>query len=121
MQRLDEKELFNDVIFTDESTFQLERHCRKCFRRKTPRKLKYKHKQPPKIHVWVGIYKRGATHLVMFSGIMTATKYGDILSASLVPFVKNMYPHSHRSFQDNDPKHTSRYIQSFFAENDITW
>ena len=120
-QRLDEKELFNDVIFTDESTFQLESHCRKCFRKKTPRKLKYKHKHLPKIHVWAGISKRGATHFVMYSGIMTATKYGDILSASLVPFVKKMYPHGHRLFQDNDPKHTSRYIQSFFAENDITW
>ena len=109
-QRLDEKELFNDVIFTDESTFQLESHCRKCFRKKTPRKLKYKHKHLPKIHVWAGISKRGATHFVMFSGIMTATKYGDILSASLVPFVKKMYPHGHRLFQDNDPKHTSRYI-----------
>ena len=121
-QRLDEKEVFTDVIFTDESTFQLESHRRKCFRKKkTPRKLKYKHKHPPKIHVWAGISKQGATHLVMFSGTMTATKYGDILSASLVPFVKKMYPHGHRLFQDNDPKHTSRYIQSFFAKNDITW
>ena len=119
---IDKKELFNNVIFTDESTFQLESHRRKCFRKmKTPRKLKYKHKHPPKIHAWAVISKRGTTHLVMFSGIMTATRYGDILSASLVPFIKKKYPDGHRLFQDNDPKHTSKYIQSYFFNNDITW
>ena len=75
---ISEKELFNDVIFTDESIFQLESHRRKCFRKKkTPRRLKYRHKHPPKIHVWGGISKQGATHLVMFGGTMNATKYGD--------------------------------------------
>ena len=95
-QCLDENECFENVIFTDESTFQLESYRRKCFQKKTPRKLKYKHKHPPKIHVWGGISKQGATHLVMFGGIMTATRYGDIISASLVPFVRKTYPDGHR-------------------------
>ena len=43
----------------------------------TPRKLKYKHKHLRKIHVWAGISKQGATHLVMLSGTMTAAKHGD--------------------------------------------
>ena len=121
-QRIDDKECFQDVIFTDESTFQLESHRRKCFRKKkTPRRLKYRHKHPPKIHVWGGISKRGATHLVMFGGVMNATRYGDILSASLVPFVQKTYPDGHRLYQDNDPKHTSKYIQNFFLQNNITW
>ena len=116
------KEKFDDVIFTDESTFQLECHRRKCFRKKKmPRKLKYKHKHPPKIHVWAGISKRGATKIVMFNGIMTATRYSDILSASLVPFLKGKYPHGHRLYQDNDPKHTSKYVQRFFVANRIQW
>ena len=93
----------------------------KCFRKKkTPRKLKYKHKHPPKIHAWAGISKRGATHLVMFSGTMNATKYGDILSTSLVSFVQKKYPDGHRLYQDNDPKHTSKYVQNFFEQN-VTW
>ena len=88
------KEKFDDVIFTDESTFRSECHRRMCFRKKKmPRKLKYKHKHPPKIHVWAGISKRGATKIVMFRGIMMATRYSDILSASLVPFLKENYPH----------------------------
>ena len=72
---MDDEETFDDVIFTDESTFQLECHRRKCFRKKkTPRKLKYRHKHPPKVHVWAGISKKGATQIVMFSGIMNATR-----------------------------------------------
>ena len=70
----------------------------------------------PKIHVWDGILKRGATHLVMFSGMMNATKYKDILSASLLPFVRNTYPDGHRLYQDNDPKHTSEFLQNFHAD-----
>ena len=54
--------------------------------KKCPQELKYRHKHNPKIHVWGGISKRGDTHLVMYQGIMTATKYGDILFASLIPF-----------------------------------
>ena len=82
-QRLEEEEQFRDVIFTDECAVQLECHQRKSFRQKNaPRKLKYRHKHPPKIHVWGGFSKKGATCLVMFSGIMNATRYGDILTAS---------------------------------------
>ncbi len=77
------------MIFTDASTVQLECHRRKCFRKKkTPRKLKYKYKDPPKLNVWGRISKQGATQLVIFDGIMNATRYGDILKASLVPFIQ---------------------------------
>ena len=68
-----------------------------------------------------GISKQGATQLVIFDGIMNATRYGDILKASLVPFIRKNYPESHRLYQDNDPKHTSRYIQRFFDMNKVNW
>ena len=42
--RIKEKEMFDNVIFTDESTIQLQYHRRISFRKKTPRKLKYRHK-----------------------------------------------------------------------------
>ena len=53
--------------------------------------MKYKYKHPLKVHVWGGISKRGATHIVIFSGIMTATRYADILSASLLPFIRKYF------------------------------
>ena len=56
-----------------------------------------------------------------FCGIMTAITYGQILQQSLVPFIRSAYTDGHRLYQDNDPKHTSRYIQRFFEENGINW
>ena len=50
-----------------------------------------------------------------------ATRYSDILSASLVPFLKKKYPRSHRLFRDNDPRHTSKYTQHFFDANGVNW
>ena len=76
---------------------------------------------PPKLHVWGGISKCGATQLVIFDGIMNATRYEDILKASLVPFIRKSYHESHHLYKDNDPKHTSKYIQQFFQMNRINW
>ena len=77
--------------------------------------------QAQKVHVWGGISSRRATAIVLFTGIMNATHYTDILDASLVPFIREYYPHHHRLQQDNDPKHTSRWAQSYFTSNRINW
>jgi len=42
--------------------------------------------------VWGGISARGATKIVMFTGTMNAIKYGKIIEAGLVPFIKTYYP-----------------------------
>ena len=120
--RLAGKEQFETVIFTDESTIQIERHSRRCYHKKgEPRKLKPKPKHPLKIHVWGGISKRGATPIVLFTGILIATRFTKILEQSLLPFIEKSYPEGHQFYQDNDPKHTSKFAQSFFAEKKINW
>ena len=53
--------------------------------------------------MWAGISKNGATQIVMFSGIVTATLFVDILSTSLIPFIWAVYSGGHHLFQDNDP------------------
>ena len=68
-------------------------------------------KHPLKVH---GITKRGGTDIVIFTGILTATRYAEILDAALLPFVRSKYPGSHYSYQDNDPKHTSRVHSGVF-------
>ena len=49
---------------------------------------------------------------------MNATRYTDILDASLVPFIEGHYP---RFQQDNDPKHTSRWAKDCFDRKGIKW
>lgn len=49
----------------------------------------------------------------------TTKKY--ILEAGLIPFINELFPMGHRLYQDNDPKHTSKYISRFFEEQGINW
>ena len=80
---------FENVVWTDECTVQLESHRRIAFHKKgEPVKYKMKPKHPPKVNIWAGISHRGATKVVIFSGIMTATRYVDILEADLLPFLE---------------------------------
>ena len=121
-QQMDSKEQFKDVIFTDECSVQLERHSRLCFRKRhQPRALKQRPKHPLKVHIWGGISYQGATKIVIFTGIMNAVRYSKILDASLLQFIRECYPNGHRLQQDNDPKHTSKFIERYFAEKNINW
>ena len=121
-QMLAEKETFDNVIFTDESSVQLDHHGRLCFRKVgQQRKLKPKPKHPPKVHVWAGISKRGATPIVIFTGILTSTRYCDILQDGLLPFVAKVFPDGHRFQQDNDPKHASNYTKAYLEEHSVNW
>ena len=115
------KESFDDVIFTDECSVQLDSHGKLCFRmKKEPRKLKPRPKHPVKVHIWGGISKHGATLLVMFTGIMNAEGYCIVLDQGLMPFVQNK-SYRYRFQQDNDPKHVSKRAQQYFDENGINW
>ena len=113
---------FDDVIWSDETTVQLETHRRMCYRKEGEKpRPKPRPKHPVKVHVWGGISKKGATAVCIFEGIMTAPLYCDILQQTLLPFIHENYPDSHRFMQDNDPKHTSRAAKEFFMANNINW
>ena len=114
-QMVDTNEQFEDVVFTDESSIQLETHRKRCYRKKnTPRKLKPRPKHPLKVHVWGGISNRGPTGIVIFTGIMTAIRYTQILEVGLLPSANSS---GYRLQQDNDPKHCARYTHNIFEVN----
>ena len=114
-EQLKYNEEFIDVIFTDECSVQLEQHSRICFRKQSqPRKLKPRPKHPLKLHIWGGISSRGATRVIMFSGIMDAEKLKSIFRAGLLPIIQEKFPDGHKLFQDQDPKHASSAIEEFF-------
>jgi len=88
---------------------QLDHHGKLYFRKeKEPRVLNQRPKHPAKIHIWGGILMRDATQLVIFNGIMSAVRYGKIIEASLVPFVRTCFLDGHSLQQDNNPKHSSK-------------
>jgi len=119
---ISDNERFADVIWTDECTVQLDPHRKMVSRRKgTPKPLKARPKHPQKIHIWGGISMKGPTPLVLFGGIMNASRYAVILENGLLPFIRKNFPTDHRLQQDNDPKHTSRFIQSFFSRHNVNW
>ena len=109
---------FENVIWTDETTVQLESHRKHSYRKKGEQPIKPRPKHPLKLHVWAGINRRGTTPIVVFEGTRNAVS---ILQRSLVPFIQSTYPNSHRFMQDNDPKHTSRTALQFFEQEGINW
>ena len=64
---------------------------------------------------------RGTTRLIMFKSNMNAIKYGRIVEAGLVPFIRTVYSDGHRLQQVNDPKHRSNHIKRLFKFHDIYW
>ena len=116
------EDAFENVIYTDECTVQIEAHHRFCCRKEgeAPRP-KPRAKHPTKVHVWAGISVRGRTGICIFDGIMETYLYIDIIDKTLRPFIEEVYPDGHRLMADNDPKHTSRAAKQFLEENNIYW
>lgn len=115
---------FEDVIWTDETTVQLETHRRRCYRKEGEKpQPKPRPKHPVKVHIWAGISKKGPTPACIFEGIMDASLYCTILRQTLLPFIQEKFPppSSHRLMQDNDPKHTSLAARQFFTETGVNW
>ena len=115
---------FENVIWSDESTIQLDTHRRFCCRKEGEKpRLKPCAKHPIKVHVWAGISKKGPTPICIFEGKMDAPLYCEILRKTFLPFLQNKFPepNSHRFMQDNDPKHCSRHAQKFYDEVGINW
>ena len=103
---------FDNVIWTDETSIQLETHTRFCCRKlgqaakPKPRYyyhsyccnnnnyffLYYRPKHPVKVHVWAGISKKGPTPICVFDGTMDAVLFVSILDRTLVPFLKSVFP-----------------------------
>uniref|UniRef100_A0A1X7U2U5 Tc1-like transposase DDE domain-containing protein n=1 Tax=Amphimedon queenslandica TaxID=400682 RepID=A0A1X7U2U5_AMPQE len=116
-----ERNGFEDVLFTDESSIQLECHHRFCCRKKgKPAKHKPKAKHPCKVHIWAGMSCKGKTPIVIFEGIMHGARLIDVFKAGLLPYINNIDNNVHL-MQENDPKHTSKQVGEWLEANDINW
>ena len=88
-ERLAENDQFDNVIFTDECSVQLDSHGRLCFRKVNEPRMP---KHPIKVHIWGGISKKGATALVIFKGIMKADSFCTVIENGLLPFIRTHFP-----------------------------
>ena len=57
----------------------------------------------------------------MFTGIMNRERLSAIYEAGPLPFVEERFPERHHLYQDNDPKHSRKYIERFLEEKSINW
>ena len=48
-------------------------------------------------------------------------KLTEIFEASLIPFIRKVYPEKHQLMQDNDPKHVSKVATQYLEDNGIVW
>lgn len=120
---LEQRDLFENAIFTDESSIELENTAWLQFRRNDELPpLVGKPKHPLKVHVSAGILCKGATDIIIFEGIMKSDFYSTLLETSLLPFTRKTFPDDNYKFiQDNDPKHTSKLTKEFMQAKGIPW
>ena len=97
---LKNEEKFNDSIFIDESTVQINKNARKIWYSfisgETRLGLIGKNKHEPAVHIIGGISKAGATELVIFEGKLNARGFQRVASSFLLPFIAEKFPFHHR-------------------------
>ena len=109
---------FHKVLFTDESSFQLNANNLKMFR--------FKGRPPPKITkfnpnysimVWGGISHQGKTTLKFIDGKVNAEKYQEIVMSKKTEILKLFNKRGRWFFlQDNAPCHRPERVKQFIKE-----
>ena len=82
------------VIWTDDCSVQLQSHRKITYHKHgEPSKMVCRPKHSPKVHVWTGISAQGATAVVIFTGVLTATRYTNIWMQRCYHSLKNITLH----------------------------
>lgn len=116
---------FRNVVYSDETHFEVHGHRSFVVRRSKGEPLRQMHiqqapKYPPKKMFWGTLTARGPGRLIPVDGMMNSDKYKAILTNHLVPVLEREYPDGKAIFQqDLAPCHTSVKMQKFFKDNKL--
>lgn len=108
---------WENVIFTDESTFQFHSNYLKVWAKDRPQKMTPKH--GPSAMIWGGISMRGKTSLKLVTKTIKAVDYQDILEECCISDMNMLFPDGWILQQDNATPHTALSTKRFLEDNNI--
>ena len=114
-----QKDKLTNVIFSDESRFELYNITRKPFVFKNEETPKYGKINPNySIMVWGAISARGKVGFCIVDGMMNGEKYIQVLKNNLIQKANKLYSLNKWRFQqDNAPCHKSYFVKEWLSDN----
>ena len=113
---------WDNVVFTDESTFQLYRSNRKVWQFIGRRKVFRTVKHPQKIHVWGCFSASGFGKLICFRNNLDSVFMCKIYEKGLLPSISKLFGQDNIEWilqEDNDPKHRSKICKKWKEEHGV--
>lgn len=113
---------WNQVVFTDESTFQLFSSKKKVWQFVRRKKIFRSVKHSQKVHVWGCFSASGFGKLVCFQRNLNAEFMCCIYKNGLLPSISMLFGEDDIDWflqEDNDPKHRSKIATKWKAENNV--
>jgi hypothetical protein len=114
------------VVFSDESTFNVNNHAGNCYVRRfpgeenSPQCILPTIKHPISVMFWGCITSNGVGRLSICSGMMNSTAYIETLKAKLLPTLRSTFPNGDYIFQDdNAPCHRAKKVKEWMRQQII--
>ena len=114
---------WNQVIFTDETTFHFFTSKKKFWTRPQGGIIIRKVKHPAKLHMWGCFASSGFGKIFFFKNNLNADFLIQIYEEALLPSAKMLFPNDPNGWslqEDNDPKHRSKKATEWRKQNHIT-
>jgi len=120
--RTNQKSAFQNVIFSDETTFRLYGLSKKVWQKVGGRVVVRTVKHSQKVHAWGCFSAKGFGSLVLFTQNLNAKLLVHIYSKALLPSAVKWFPNPEDSWvlqEDNDPKHTSKLAKNWREQKGV--